>query len=680
MKKSVRIFLLLLSFVLVFAASFGFMTYGKLSYLQGDYIIEKETSSFENSNFFENSYSDILTNLLWDVQENLISSNEINEDNQKEINDKNYPFQIKIKDLNNEIIVDTIDEDIKNDKSLIINYNFTTNTITTNLKDKDLYNSIFTREVNNELKNKVSTIEIVINPDDKENFSYFHNLKILYEKSNENFNVIYLSFLLIPLILITFYLAYMAGRDENGKFNLLIIDKIPLEVVLAFSLLLFFLAILLIESFIYLITSFGQLYYSYGYFYSGITSFNEIRMMFLLIASGFSFIYFGLLASLLSLSRKIKAGVLIKNSIIYILFSSLVKLIKNIFLSLKETPKLIIAYFGLIFVNMLSFILIFALGSILSILVLLLILALDISVINRLSKYKKEQAIILNTAKDIGMGNKIAKINTEGFYNENIILSNSINNMYDGIQNAVNKSLKSERMRTDLITNVSHDIKTPLTSIINYSDLLMKENFEDTKIKEYVEIINRKSKQLKTMTEDIVDASKASSGALKIENEIINLDELMNQLTAEYEEKFKSSNLELVYDNLSHNQYVLSDGRYLYRVLANLFDNALKYSLENTRVYLSLSNENNKSIIEIKNLSKEQLNISSDDLYQRFVRGDTSRTTSGSGLGLSIAKDLMKLLNGNLDIIIDGDYFKSKVILNTYIKKEENIFNIKDNQ
>ena len=680
MKKSVRIFLLLLSFVLVFAASFGFMTYGKLSYLQGDYIIEKETSSFENSNFFENSYSDILTNLLWDVQENLISSNEINEDNQKEINDKNYPFQIKIKDLNNEIIVDTIDEDIKNDKSLIINYNFTTNTITTNLKDKDLYNSIFTREVNNELKNKVSTIEIVINPDDKENFSYFHNLKILYEKSNENFNVIYLSFLLIPLILITFYLAYMAGRDENGKFNLLIIDKIPLEVVLAFSLLLFFLAIQLIESFIYLITSFGQLYYSYGYFYSGITSFNEIRMMFLLIASGFSFIYFGLLASLLSLSRKIKAGVLIKNSIIYILFSSLVKLIKNIFLSLKETPKLIIAYFGLIFVNMLSFILIFALGSILSILVLLLILALDISVINRLSKYKKEQAIILNTAKDIGMGNKIAKINTEGFYNENIILSNSINNMYDGIQNAVNKSLKSERMRTDLITNVSHDIKTPLTSIINYSDLLMKENFEDTKIKEYVEIINRKSKQLKTMTEDIVDASKASSGALKIENEIINLDELMNQLTAEYEEKFKSSNLELVYDNLSHNQYVLSDGRYLYRVLANLFDNALKYSLENTRVYLSLSNENNKSIIEIKNLSKEQLNISSDDLYQRFVRGDTSRTTSGSGLGLSIAKDLMKLLNGNLDIIIDGDYFKSKVILNTYIKKEENIFNIKDNQ
>lgn len=680
MKKSVRIFLILLSFVLVFAASFGFMTYGKLSYLQGDYIIEKETSSFENSNFFENSYSDILTNLLWDVQENLISSNEINEDNQKEINYKSYPFQIKIKDLNNEIIVDTIDEDIKNDKSLIINYNFTTNTITTNLKDKDLYNSIFTREVNNELKNKVSTIEIVINPDDKENFSYFHNLKILYEKSNENFNVIYLSFLLIPLILITFYLAYMAGRDENGKFNLLIIDKIPLEVVLAFSLLLFFLAILLIESFIYLITSFGQLYYSYGYFYSGITSFNEIRMMFLLIASGFSFIYFGLLASLLSLSRKIKAGVLIKNSIIYILFSSLVKLIKNIFLSLKETPKLIIAYFGLIFVNMLSFILIFALGSILSILVLLLILALDISVINRLSKYKKEQAIILNTAKDIGMGNKIAKINTEGFYNENIILSNSINNMYDGIQNAVNKSLKSERMRTDLITNVSHDIKTPLTSIINYSDLLMKENFEDTKIKEYVEIINRKSKQLKTMTEDIVDASKASSGALKIENEIINLDELMNQLTAEYEEKFKSSNLELVYDNLSHNQYVLSDGRYLYRVLANLFDNALKYSLENTRVYLSLSNENNKSIIEIKNLSKEQLNISSDDLYQRFVRGDTSRTTSGSGLGLSIAKDLMKLLNGNLDIIIDGDYFKSKVILNTYIKKEENIFNIKDNQ
>ncbi len=234
----------------------------------------------------------------------------------------------------------------------------------------------------------------------------------------------------------------------------------------------------------------------------------------------------------------------------------------------------------------------------------------------------------------------------------------------NGMKNeAIQKGIQSERLKTELITNVSHDIKTPLTSIINYIDLLKQENIENTKAKEYIGILENKSQRLKKLTEDLVEASKASSGNIKLNIEKINLDELMNQSIGEFEDKFKSKGLNIIKNTEDKNICINADNRYMYRIIENLFVNITKYALENSRVYIDITNLQNKKVkIEIKNISKEKLNISTDELMQRFVRGDKSRTTEGSGLGLSISKSLTELQKGSFNINIDGDLFKVELI------------------
>ena len=217
-------------------------------------------------------------------------------------------------------------------------------------------------------------------------------------------------------------------------------------------------------------------------------------------------------------------------------------------------------------------------------------------------------------------------------------------------------------MKTELITNVSHDIKTPLTSIINYVDLLKTENIKNEKAKEYIEILEGKSQRLKKLIEDLVEVSKASSGNLKLNIEKINLVELIKQTTGEFEDKFKEKNLIIETNMLDNNIYINADNRYMYRVIENIFSNISKYALEGSRVYIDVNKNKDQAKIEIKNISKEKLNISADELMQRFVRGDKSRTTEGSGLGLSISKSLVELQNGKFNIIIDGDLFKVEIV------------------
>ena len=241
-----------------------------------------------------------------------------------------------------------------------------------------------------------------------------------------------------------------------------------------------------------------------------------------------------------------------------------------------------------------------------------------------------------------------------------------INDISNGFENAVEESMKSERMKTELITNVSHDIKTPLTSIINYVDLLKEEKIDNEKAIEYIGILDNKSQRLKKLIEDLVEASKASSGAIKLNIEKINLNELLNQAIAEFEDKFKKKELEIVLDfdnkkNPNSPIYVNADSRYLYRVVENLFGNISKYALENSRVYIEAKKNDNTVKIIFKNISKDKLNISSEELMQRFVRGDKSRTTEGSGLGLSIAQSLVELQNGKFSLQIDGDLFKVEI-------------------
>ena len=281
----------------------------------------------------------------------------------------------------------------------------------------------------------------------------------------------------------------------------------------------------------------------------------------------------------------------------------------------------------------------------------------------QIKKYILEQEKIKNALKDIyeGKSNDVHLNESElkGALKEMAIY---VNDIASGFSNAINESLKSERLKTELITNVSHDIKTPLTSIINYVDLLKKENIQDEKVKEYIDILDKKSQRLKKLTEDLVEASKVSSGNVKLNLENINIKELFNQTIGEFKDRFEEKNLIIETTIPNDNIKINADSRYLYRIIENLFSNITKYALEGSRVYIDIIEKEKIVDISIKNISKDKLNISSDELMQRFVRGDKSRYTEGSGLGLSIAKSLTELQGGTFDIIIDGDLFKVHII------------------
>ncbi len=238
-----------------------------------------------------------------------------------------------------------------------------------------------------------------------------------------------------------------------------------------------------------------------------------------------------------------------------------------------------------------------------------------------------------------------------------------LNGIGEGLKIAVEKGVRSERMRAELITNVSHDIKTPLTSLINYVDLLKIEGLDSENAPAYLEVLDRQSARLKKLTEDLVEASKASTGALRVEISPLNVNILLQQATAEYQDKLSEKTLELVTNYHLENAYIAADGRLLWRVLDNLFSNILKYAKADTRVYVSTQRDNGRVIITFKNISNEPLDISADELTERFVRGDASRNTEGSGLGLSIAKSLTELQGGTFDIFIDGDLFKTVITL-----------------
>ena len=231
-----------------------------------------------------------------------------------------------------------------------------------------------------------------------------------------------------------------------------------------------------------------------------------------------------------------------------------------------------------------------------------------------------------------------------------------------GMSRAVDERMKSERFRTELITNVSHDLKTPLTSIVSYVDLLKNEPIESEKAREYIDVLDRQSQRLKKLTADLVDASKASSGALTVNPEPVDLGELVRQSAGEYAERFAAASLTPVLGLREEETVVTADGRLLWRVLDNLLTNAVKYSLPGTRVYLDVTKSPGTASISVKNISREALNIPAEELMERFVRGDASRSSEGSGLGLSIARSLTELMGGELRITLDGDLFKAEIL------------------
>ncbi|MBQ9983819.1 MAG: HAMP domain-containing histidine kinase [Lachnospiraceae bacterium] len=265
---------------------------------------------------------------------------------------------------------------------------------------------------------------------------------------------------------------------------------------------------------------------------------------------------------------------------------------------------------------------------------------------------------LIDTLQEIRAGNLDSKVDINEKISVFRELGDGINHIGDGLKNAIETSLKDERMKTELITNVSHDLKTPLTSIINYVDLLKKEEMPNEDAKHYVEVLDAKSQRLKQLTEDLVEAAKATSGNIELEMMPITFDELMKQALGEFEDKFEKRNLTVVASYPEKPAVIEADGRRLYRIIENVLQNVYKYALEGTRVYVDLEKAEEKVIFTLKNISASPLNISPDELMERFTRGDSARTTEGSGLGLSIAKDLTRLQNGEFEIQLDGDLFK----------------------
>ena len=261
-------------------------------------------------------------------------------------------------------------------------------------------------------------------------------------------------------------------------------------------------------------------------------------------------------------------------------------------------------------------------------------------------------------AKAIASGEEAVVIDEKYMIGDLKDHAEDLTHIRDGLSRAVDERMKSERLRTELITNVSHDIKTPLTSIINYVDLLSREEPENEKTKEYVEVLQRQSARLKKLTDDLVEASKASTGNLPVAPEKLELGVLLDQTAGEYGERLTEKQLELRVTKPEEPVYVWADPRHLWRILDNLMNNILKYALPGTRVYLDLTREQGKAVLSFRNISAQPLNIRAEELTERFVRGDSARSTEGSGLGLAIAASLAKLQGIELDLAVDGDLFK----------------------
>lgn len=288
----------------------------------------------------------------------------------------------------------------------------------------------------------------------------------------------------------------------------------------------------------------------------------------------------------------------------------------------------------------------------------LLLLGFNVATVYFAAKSLRSLTQIMEAAKELASGNLDYSLDTKEMSAAFVGFTEDLQGVQSGLKKAVAEAVKGERMKTELITNVSHDLKTPLTSIINYVDLLKKENLENENAVKYVEVLEEKSARLKQLVEDLIEASKASSGNLAVSTEKVDMHQLIMQAYGEYEEKIVKAGLDMRMNAPEKELFVLADGKYLWRIIENLLSNALKYSMHNSRVYISIDKNEKYGILTIKNISAFPLEISPEQLTERFIRGDASRTTEGSGLGLSIAQGLTKLQGGRFKVDIDGDLFK----------------------
>ena len=477
------------------------------------------------------------------------------------------------------------------------------------------------------VQNLDSTSDITLNR------ALYNQTKSLYKYS---YSTLIISIIIgsIELIYLIYSLGYVKNKEE---IYLSWLDKIPLEILFFGYFLLFFVEAALLAICLSVIS----------------VDVNLCVMLIMLVG------YFSVLSALYgagTLLKRIKVHTFFKNSVTYRILKWLVQKYKNVKNTISSNKnlggKIALYFIGIVTVSILIGLIFKEFGILLDI---VFWIWCYYKIMKEVDKFKQ----IHDATEKIYKGDTDIKLDESLYTGVLKELAIYINDIAGGFSNAIKESLKSERLKTELITNVSHDIKTPLTSIINYVDLLKQENIQNEKAKEYIEVLDNKSQRLKKLIEDLVEASKASSGNIKINKEVLNVKELLNQVTGEFEDKFNSRCLNIISKLPEETVYIKADSRYLYRVLENTYSNVAKYAEENTRVYIDcILEEKNTVAIYVKNISKDELNISADELMQRFVRGDKSRNTEGSGLGLSIAKSLTELQDGTFNIYLDGDLFK----------------------
>ncbi len=455
--------------------------------------------------------------------------------------------------------------------------------------------------------------------------------------------VYFIGIISVILFILTFcFLCASAGLRKDGSLQLNRFDKIPFDIVILINFILTFILFDITE------TNHGYAYY-------------------VLLAVSAVILYFSYFSAFLSMVTRIKVKTIIKNNVVYIVLAFIFKNIKKLFSFLwyiiknlsivKKTVLGLAAVVAAVFLAGIMGMGFYSSGLfaflLLIIIALMMIFAVYISIC--LQKIKMGGELM-------SQGNFETKIDSEKMLPDFVEFCGYLNNINSTVQNAVDEKTRSERLKTELITNVSHDIKTPLTSIINYVDLIKKENVENEKVTEYISVLDRQSARLKKLIEDLVEASKASTGNLSVELTKCEPAVLLTQTLGEFDEKLKNAGLTPVLTCPENPLYIMADGRHLWRVFENLTANICKYSLSGTRVYLEIYENRGSVCVTFKNISKNELNISGEELTERFVRGDSSRNTEGSGLGLSIAKNLTELQGGKLNIDIDGDLFKATVI------------------
>ena len=439
------------------------------------------------------------------------------------------------------------------------------------------------------------------------------------------------------------YLTLATGRrTEEEKIHLNPIDKIKTEILVAAF-------IFMMVELVILITKVNS---------------EEWAVYGIIVASGtVSLVIDGLfLIFYLSMVRRMKAEMLWETSVACWLERG----IRKVFARQKTTVRVLLLFAGHMAVCFILAVGAFYYRSMTALVLLLLFSAGECYMILR--KAVEQYQIRLGVEK-IRDGALSGKIDIEQLHGEEKSLAEAINNIGEGLLHAVDDSTKNERMKADLITNVSHDIKTPLTSIINYVNLMKLEKIDNERVQGYIKILDEKSQRLKQLPADLVEASKISSGNVKLDMQVIDLVELVYQTSGEFNEKFEQKELTIVTKLPKTAVLIRADGRQLYRVIENLYNNVAKYALEKTRVYVDIAYVEEKVVFSIKNVSEHSLareNSNAGDLTERFIRGDSSRTTEGSGLGLSIAKSLTVLMGGVFDIKVDGDLFKASITFPQY--------------